>query len=43
MYKLTRNVNSENAVKQACRANASEGAEGEDHDFFQVVNSNHNP
>ena len=33
--KLTRSVNAENAVRQANRANASEG---EDHNFFQIVN-----
>ena len=30
-YKLTRSVNAENAVRQASRANVSEG---EDHNFF---------
>jgi len=38
--KLTRSVNAENAVKQTSRANASEG---EDHNFFQIVNSKPNP
>jgi len=38
--KLTRSVNAENAVGQASRANASEG---EDHNFFQIDNSNPNP
>jgi len=38
--KLTRSVNAENAVRQASRANASEG---EDHNFFQIVNLNPNP
>ena len=38
--KLTRSVNAENAVRQVCKANASEG---EDHNFFQIVNSNPNP
>ncbi|KAG4099465.1 hypothetical protein H8356DRAFT_1423512 [Neocallimastix lanati (nom. inval.)] len=33
-------VNAEKAVKQDSRANASEG---EDHNFFQIVNSNLNP
>jgi len=37
--KLTRSVNAENAVRQASRANASEG---EDHNFFQIINSNPN-
>jgi len=32
--------NAENAVRQASRANVSEG---EDHNFFQIVNSNPNP
>ena len=36
--KLTRNVNVENTVRQA-RSGASEG---EDHNFFQTVNSNPN-
>jgi len=40
MRKLTSSVNAENAVKQASMANASEG---EDHNFFQIINSNHNP
>jgi len=35
--KLTRSVNAENAVRQVSRANATEG---EDHNFFQIVNSN---
>jgi len=34
------NCNTENAVRQANGANASEV---EDHNFFQVVNSNPNP
>ncbi|KAG4089081.1 hypothetical protein H8356DRAFT_1432309 [Neocallimastix lanati (nom. inval.)] len=38
--KLTRSVNAENAVRQASRANASEG---KDHNFFQIDNSNPNP
>ncbi|KAG4081558.1 hypothetical protein H8356DRAFT_1335177, partial [Neocallimastix lanati (nom. inval.)] len=38
--KLTRSVNAENAVRQASKANASEG---EDHNFFQIDNSNPNP
>jgi len=38
--KLTNNVNSENGVKQSSRANASEG---EDHNIFQIINSNPNP
>ena len=38
--KLTRSVNAKNAVRQASRANASEG---KDHNFFQIVNSNPNP
>ena len=38
--KLTKSVNAENEVRQASRANASEG---EDHNFFQIVNSNPNP
>jgi len=38
--KLTRSVNAENSVRQASRANASEG---EDHNFFQIDNSNPNP
>ena len=38
--KLTRSVNAENTVRQASRANASEG---EDHNFFQIDNSNPNP
>jgi len=38
--KLTRSVNSEKEVRQASRANASEG---EDHNFFQIVISNPNP
>ena len=33
--KLTGSVNAENAVRQTSRANASEG---EDHNFFQIVN-----
>ena len=37
--KLTRSINAENAVRQASRANSSEG---EDHNFFQIVNSNPN-
>jgi len=37
--KLTRNVNAENEERQASRANATEG---EDHNFFQIVNSNPN-
>jgi len=37
--KLTRSVNAENTVRQSSRANASEG---EDHNFFQIVNSNLN-
>jgi len=37
--KLTLSVNAENAVREASRANASEG---EDHNFFQIVNSNLN-
>ena len=36
---LTRSVNAENAVRQASRANASEV---DDHNFFQIVNSNLN-
>ena len=40
-HKLTRSVNAKNAVRQASRANASEG--GEDHHFFPIVNSNPNP
>ena len=38
--KLTRRVNAENAVRQAIRANATEE---EDHNFFQIDNSNPNP
>ena len=38
--KLTSSVNDENAVRQASRAYASEG---EDHNFFQIDNSNSNP
>jgi hypothetical protein len=38
--KLTRSINAENAVRQASRANVSEGV---DHNFFQIVNSNPNP
>ena len=38
--KLTRSVNAENAVRQASRVNVSEG---EDHNFFQIDNSNPNP
>ena len=38
--KLTRSLNAENAVRQANRVNVSEG---EDHNFFQIVNSNPNP
>jgi len=38
--KLTRIVNTENSVRQTSRTNASSG---EDHNFFQVVNSNPNP
>jgi len=38
--KLTRSVNAENAVRQASRANASEG---EEHNFFRIDNSNPNP
>ena len=38
-FKQTRSVNAENAVRQASRANASEG---EDHNFFQIDNSNPN-
>jgi len=37
--KLTRSVNAENAVRQASRTNSSEG---EDHNFFQIDNSNPN-
>jgi len=37
--KLTKSVNAENALRQASRAHASEG---EDHNFFQIVNSNPN-
>jgi len=33
--KLTRSVNTENAIRQASRTNASEG---EDHNFFQNSN-----
>ena len=39
-HKLTRSVNAENAVRQAIRANATEE---EDHNFFQIDNSNPNP
>ncbi|KAG4100160.1 hypothetical protein H8356DRAFT_1346061 [Neocallimastix lanati (nom. inval.)] len=38
--KLTRRVNAENEVRQASMSNAFEG---EDHNFFQIVNSNPNP
>ena len=38
--KLTSNVNAENSLRQGNRINASEG---EDHNFFQKVNSNPNP
>jgi len=38
--KPTRSVNTENAVRQATRTNASEG---KDHNFFHIVNSNPNP
>jgi len=38
--KLTRSVNSVNAVRQASRVNASEG---EDYNFFQIINSKPNP
>ena len=37
--KLTRRVNTKNALRLASRANDSEG---EDHNFFQIVNSNPN-
>ncbi|KAG4096855.1 hypothetical protein H8356DRAFT_1348396 [Neocallimastix lanati (nom. inval.)] len=37
---ITRNINVENAVKQASRTNASER---EDDNFFQIVSSNSNP
>ncbi|KAG4081335.1 hypothetical protein H8356DRAFT_1338456 [Neocallimastix lanati (nom. inval.)] len=39
-FVIISNVNAENAVRPASRANASEG---EDHNFFQIVNSNPNP
>jgi len=39
-HKLTRSVIAENAVRKASRANDSEG---EDHNFFQIINSNPNP
>jgi len=38
-HKLTRNVNTKNVIRQTRRIIASEG---EDHNFFQIVNSNHN-
>jgi len=38
--KLVRSANAENAVRQTNRVNASKG---EDHNFFQIVNSNPNP
>jgi len=37
--KLTRSVNAENAVRQASNANVSEG---ENQNFFRIVNSNPN-
>ena len=39
-HTLTMNVNSENVVRQANRANASEG---EDYNFFQIFNSSPYP
>ena len=40
MGKLTRSINTENTVRQVSKVNASEE---EDHNFFQIVNSNPNP
>jgi len=40
--KLTRMVNVENSVRQASRANASEGEDHNFHNFFQIVISNTN-
>jgi len=39
MRKQIRNVNAENAERQASMANTSKG---EDHNFFQIVNSSPN-
>jgi hypothetical protein len=39
-HKLTKSFNAENEIRQVSRANASVG---EDHNFFQIVNSSPNP
>ena len=39
-YKLTRNIIAENEVRQTSRANVFSG---ENHNFFQIANSNPNP
>ncbi|KAG4098291.1 hypothetical protein H8356DRAFT_1354833 [Neocallimastix lanati (nom. inval.)] len=41
--RLTRNVNTGNSVRQRSSRDQCNASEGEDHYFFQIVNSNLNP